>query len=92
MMDPITGPVMKKGEHDKQEEPDSAVLFNPRLLALGGELRLTHGTVKKLWLDDVTHYQNHNAVGNQYNDDFKEKIVGNRIKKGNSGRKTGGNA
>ncbi len=65
----------EKGEHDKQEKPDRTVLFNLGLLVLGGEFRLSDSTVKELRLDDVSHHQDHNAVCNQNNNDFKEKIV-----------------
>ena len=65
----------EKREHDKQEKPDRTVLFNPGLLVLGGKFRLSDSTVKEFWLDDVAHHQDHNAVCNQNNNDFKEKIV-----------------
>jgi hypothetical protein len=65
----------KKGKHDKQEKPDRTVLFNRGLLVLGGEFRLSDSLVKELRLDDVSHHQDHNAVCNQNNDDFKEKII-----------------
>ena len=68
-------PCHEKGEHDKQEKPDRTILFNLGLLALGGEFRLSDSTMKELWLDDVSHHQDHYAVCNQNNDDFKIKIV-----------------
>ena len=54
----------EKGEHDKQEKPYRTVPFNHGLLALGGEFRLSDSTFKELWLDDVSHYQDHYAICN----------------------------